>query len=281
MWLVNCFPVQPNLTAAQVGVTWWCGTVAQWACPGTGAGLCLRPGVMQLFIQPLLHSRSFSGYWICQQRASSCSRRRNQRLLISQRNPKPTTEQAFWKDRDVSHTSFSPWVKTEGSSDTSQVSISQVEHAFLRSCTVASEFGKQCQPWSSGRFFPRRLRKANGRYICWTFSYIETKVSFLSYLSSSFWIQQFSFCFWWWWWENTNTEATVQGRVAGSSCEKRRSLSNSEQMARCSVLCLLNSLCLLVHRTAESVRLNRSFTPGCGETFSQSNVCSPKLNQYF
>lgn len=142
--------VTPGLLscAAQVGVTWWCGTVAQWACPGSGAGLCLRPGVMQLFIQPLLHSRSFTGCWTCQQRRSSC-RNRNQRLLISQRSPRASTEPAFCRDRhgDVSHTRLSPWAKTEASSDTT-VSVSQVEHVFKE---MLSGF---CQTWSRGRFFP-------------------------------------------------------------------------------------------------------------------------------
>lgn len=93
--------------ADQVGVTWWCGTMAHQAFPENSARLHLQPDITQLFIQPLplLDSSSSTGYQTYQRWANSWTSWINQRLHISERNPKPTTAQAVRNTVccDVSH----------------------------------------------------------------------------------------------------------------------------------------------------------------------------------
>lgn len=240
---MNSFPVQSHCnlhSAIRLGVTWWCGTVAHRAYPGTrlGCGLALRN---YLF-----------------------SHRRQQRLSIE-------TLQTAVVEKTAGHlqankpSSRTGWgicnteklgcLTAEPPSIIIQSGNSQVEHTW------------HCEMWDDFCFTKHGKKKL----LLWESFLPLTHMPSCVFKSRCQWG---SYCyhstFSRWFQQNlpstdpaggldtgccTNTVQTVEWSAARSSCEKQLFLSNKKQMASRPSLCLQNSSNPLGRRGAERVRL--------------------------
>lgn len=105
-WLQPCAELSHALRcsflcADQVGVTWWCGTVAHQAFSANSVRLRLQPGITQLFMQPLplLDSSSSTGYQNQPNKEESQTNRstgRKKHCLLGRLTSKPPVMSKDW-----------------------------------------------------------------------------------------------------------------------------------------------------------------------------------------